>query len=71
MKSQFFENLQHPFTIRNRGIGKNRRIAVELPSPLDGPMNKKKKRGGGKRKKTRFSRAWKKGINMKTAEGWQ
>lgn len=54
MKSQFFENLQHPFTIRNRGIGKNRKIAVELPSPLDGPMNKKKKKGGKEEKKLVF-----------------
>lgn len=59
MKSQFFENLEHPstlITIRNRGIGKNREIAVvlELPSPLDGAMNKKKEKRKKRGKKLVF-----------------
>lgn len=59
--------------LRNRRIGKNRECGRtrELPSPSDGPMNKKKKKRGKREKKNVFLARGKKGINMKTGESRQ
>lgn len=53
--------------LRNRRIGKNRECGRtrELPSPSDGPMNKKKKKGGKREKKTFFSRVEKRELIWK------
>lgn len=53
--------------LRNRRIGKNRECGRtrELPSPSDGPMNKKKKKRGKGRKKTFFSRVEKRELIWK------